>query len=120
MKSIALLLLTLAMAASASDFSARERTGKAASASPEGQSYQKSWGQVIGAAMHACIPVGSESPSNNGKFAFVANINAAGIVSAVEVQPVTTVSNCFAKQFAASTLQPPPASLLVKGVLGYN
>ena len=66
--------------------------------------------EVMGTVMHTCIPPGSTSPANLGKFTFVANVDLAGKVSSVEVSPITKVSRCFAKLFGAATLPAPPAS----------
>jgi len=68
-------------------FAARAAAGKKALASPEGQRYEQSWGEVMGNVLHACIPIGSSNPANLGRFTFVANISAAGEVFSVEVEP---------------------------------
>jgi hypothetical protein len=116
MKGIVLAALLFPFAAGAADFAARERVGKAALASAEGQKYEGSWGEVIGTVMRTCIPPGSTSPANLGKFTFVANVDSAGRVSSVEVNPSTEVSRCFAKLFSAATLPPPPISGRVGGL----
>ena len=108
MKYLALLLLLFATFSHASDFATRVRAGKLALASPSGKSYEASWGQAMQASLVRCVPVGSTSPANLGKFTFVANVTSSGAVSAVEVKPVTSVSQCFAIHFGAAQLPPPP------------
>jgi len=116
MKKIILIALFLPMVANAADFAAREKIGKGTLATAEGQKYEARWGEVMGAVMRACIPPGSSSSANLGKFTFVANVDAVGNVSSVEVSPKTKVSHCFAQQFASSRLPPPPSSPRVNGL----
>jgi hypothetical protein len=106
-KKIALLLL-VSVSAYGAQFDERMYAGKAALSSPDGQKYEASWGQVMGTVIHACVPPGSISPTNLGKFTFVANVASSGLVSDVEVRPVTKVSRCFAQKFSGSRLPPPP------------
>jgi len=108
MKYIALLLLPVATLSHASDFATRVKAGVLSLASPSGQRYEASWGQAMQASLAACVPVGSTSPANLGKFTFVANVSSSGVVSSVEVEPVTSVSRCFAIHFGAAQLPPPP------------
>ena len=90
------------------DVAARMKAGKEALATPEGQKYEVSWGEVMGAVLRGCIPPGSTSPANLGNFTFVADVDRIGTVSSVEVRPSTHVSRCFAKRFRASKLPQPP------------
>src|SRR6266478_2114449 len=110
MRGFLLALLLLPAVATGVDFAAREKAGKDALASAEGQKYEASWGEVIGAVLRSCVSPGSTSPANLGKFTFVADVDAAGGVSSVDVSPSTEVSRCFAKRFGASRLPPPPSS----------
>ena len=103
-------ILFLVGVAHAGDFSARAKAGKLALSSPEGQRYEASWGSVMQTTLPACIPLGSTSPANLGKFTFVADVSPSGLVSSVEVEPSTAVSRCFALHFSGAHLPPPPSS----------
>jgi hypothetical protein len=107
MKYFALLLLAFATLAHASDFAARVKAGQLALGTPSGKSYEASWGNAMQTSLTSCVPVGSTSPANLGKFIFVANVSSSGLVSEVEVSPITTVSQCFAKHFGSAQLPPP-------------
>ena len=111
MKYLALVIIFFAGAAHAGDFSARVKAGKQSLSSPEGQQYEASWGEVMQTILPVCIPLGSTSPANLGKFTFVADVSSAGLVSSVEVEPSTDVSRCFAKHFNNAHLPPPPIPL---------
>jgi hypothetical protein len=108
---LALSLVCIAGIVDAADFAARAAAGKKNLASPEGQRYEQSWGEVMGNVLHTCIPIGSTNPANLGKFTFVADVSAAGEVSSVDVEPRTAVSRCFAEQFGRSRLTRPPFPL---------
>ena len=111
MKYLALVILFFTGVAHAEDFSARVKAGKQSLASPEGQKYEASWGAVMQTILPVCIPLGSTSPANLGKFTFVANVSSTGLVSSVEVEPSTDVSRCFAQHFNNAHLPPPPIPL---------
>ena len=115
MRTIILIAMFFSMSANAADFAAREKVGKEALATAEGQKYEAQWGEVIGTVMRACIPPGTTSPANLGKFTFVANVDNVGNISSVEVNPSTNISRCFAQQFASSHLPPPPSSPRLNG-----
>jgi hypothetical protein len=100
-----------------SDFAARSKAGKQALASPEGQQYERSWGEVMQAILTTCIPIGSTDPANLGRFTFVADVSAEGSVSSVEVEPRNAVSRCFALHFAKAQLPKPPTSVIKGNVL---
>lgn len=108
MKRLLLPLLAVTVAAHATDFPDRVREGKAAAASTAGKQYDESLGPVIGEAMRACISVGSTAESNLGAFTLVGEVSDSGAIFSVEVQPVTAVSKCFAKQFEKAHLPSPP------------
>ena len=110
MKYLALLLFAFTTFAYADDFASRVKDGESALASPSGQRYEASWVETMQASLMACVPVGSTSTANLGKFTFVANVSSTGAVSAVDVRPVTAVSRCFAKHFGGAQL-PPPAGI---------
>jgi hypothetical protein len=112
MKLLALSILLLAGLAHAGDLTARIKAGKSALAGVEGQRYEATWGAAIGAAITACVPPGSTSPGNLGKFTFVGDVSSTGLVSSVEVQPSTAISRCFAQHFSDAKLPPPPPVLL--------
>lgn len=108
MKYLALLLVALASVAHADDFASRVKAGELALASPEGQRYEASWGKTMQASLIACVPAGSTSPADLGKFTFVAKVSSRGEVSSVQVKPLTAVSRCFASHFGNEPLPPPP------------
>jgi hypothetical protein len=112
MRHLTLLLVLFAGLAQAGDFAVRAKNGKTVLATAEGQKYEASWGAVIAAAMRACVPPGSTSPANLGRFTFVGDVSSTGVVSGVEVQPSTVVSRCFGEHFSKAQLPPPPSSLL--------
>jgi hypothetical protein len=100
-----------------SDFAARNKAGKQALASPEGQQYEKSWREVMQSILTTCIPIGSTDPANLGRFTFVADVSASGSVSSVEVEPSNAVSRCFALHFGKARLPKPPTSLIKGNIL---
>jgi hypothetical protein len=108
MKYFILLILFFVGLANAGNFSHRVLIGKHALASQEGKKYEASWGSVIQTKLTSCIPIGSKSPSNLGKFTFVAYVSQSGLVNSVEVEPSTPVSRCFALLFNNAFLPPPP------------
>jgi|HubBroStandDraft_5_1064220.scaffolds.fasta_scaffold893811_1 hypothetical protein len=110
MKYFALLLLVFATFAEASDFTSRVKAGQLVLATTSGKSYEASWGDAMEASIKSCAQVGSTSSANLGKFIFVANISSSGLVSDVEVRPITTVSQCFAKPFGGTRLPRPPGA----------
>lgn len=109
MKVVMCLLLSLtACAAVAEDFSGRVKAGNAAIATPAGKAYDASLGSAVQSAMLKCVPPGSSG--HLGKFALVGTVSSNGIVSAIEVQPATETSKCFAEQFSAASLPTPPSA----------
>jgi hypothetical protein len=98
--------------AHAGDFAARVKAGKQALSSPEGQQYESSWGEVMQKILTTCIPIGSTNPANLGRFTFIADVSASGLVSSVEVEPSNTVSRCFAQHFGNARLPKPPMTLM--------
>ncbi len=100
-----------------SDFAARVKVGKQTLASPEGQQYEASWGESMQTILTTCIPIGSTNPANLGRFTFVADVSASGVISSVEVQPSNTVSRCFAQHFGKARLPRPPMPLNASGLL---
>ena len=118
MKSISIfLLLTYSCFACAADFDARVVEAKIKAKTPDGKKYEASTLPAIQAAMTTCIPPGTTNPENLGKFTLVAYVTKSGILSAVEVQPKTKVSQCFSELFAKSQLFTPPSALTNE--LGY-
>jgi hypothetical protein len=95
----------------ASNFATRVKAGKQALASPEGQQYEESWGEVMQKILTTCIPIGSPDPANLGRYTFVADVSPSGLVSSVEVEPSTTASRCFALHFEKARLPQPPMAL---------
>ncbi len=108
MKSIAIFLLLLySCFAYAADFSARVTEAKIAAKTPEGEKYESSTFPAIRAAMHECIPPGTTSSENLGKFTLVTYVTKFGMLSAVEVQPKTKISQCFSELLTKSQLPIP-------------
>jgi hypothetical protein len=97
--------------AQAGDFAARVKVGKQTLANPKGQQYEESWGEIMHTILTTCIPKGSSDPANLGRFTFVANVSASGLVSSVEVDPSTAVSRCFNLHFSKVRLPRPPMPL---------
>jgi hypothetical protein len=119
-KSVTYILLPIIFVvgtAYAGDFASRAKAGKQALATPEGQQYEQSWGEVMGSVLHTCIPAGSTDPANLGRFTFVADVSSSGVLSSVEVEPSTTVSRCFAREFSKARLPQPPMPLKVGELL---
>jgi hypothetical protein len=117
MKYGAVSIMFFVAVAHASDFAARVKAGKQAVASPEGQQYERSLGAVMKSILTTCIPKGSTDPANLGTFTFVADVSVAGLVSSVEVDPSTAVSQCFALHFGRAHLPKPPTSLMKGEIL---
>lgn len=101
-------LFLVATFATAGDFEDRVKAGKRAEESPQGAIYLGVLGPAYGGSMRACIPPGSESNSNLGRFQLVAEISPSGRVLNPEVRPATRVSRCFAREFSNSILAAPP------------
>lgn len=108
MKKIVLLLLLISGVAYGSNFELRVTEGKESASTPQGAKYEKEMGPFIGKTMRACIPPDSKSTANLGTFTLVGYVDPSGKVLAVEVQPLTEVSKCFASQFQKQLLPTPP------------
>ena len=108
MRCVVLLLTLITTSAPAENFAARVDAGKIALAGAEGQSYETSFGPAIRKALLPCAAMNSTSQTNGGKFTFVADVSRSGSASSIEVDPVTSVSRCFAQHFAGAQLPPPP------------
>ena len=118
MKTITIfILLSYSCFAWAADFAARVAEAKTAAATPDGKEYETSTYPAIQAAMLTCIPPGTTNPENLGKFTLVTYVTKSGMLSAVEVQPNTKVSQCFSELFAKCQLPTPPSALTNE--LGY-
>ena len=100
----------LSTAALADDFVSRVAAAERASSTPQGKKYDDSLGPAADAAIRTCVPPGSLSQAHRGKFKLVGYVADSGVISAVEVQPETEVSVCFAKHFAQTRFAPPPES----------
>lgn len=98
--------------AGAEGFDAHVRTAKALEAKPEGEAWQKKQAAAIGGqmatALQGCIT--SNAPADKRAFVLIANVDAAGRPSGVEVRPATPVATCFSGQFATWALPVPPKS----------
>ena len=110
MKRILLACVLFSTAALADNFADRVAEARKASSTPEGKKYDQLLVPAIGAAMRACVPPGSTSPANLGKFTLIGYVASSGAVSLIEVQPKTEVSVCFAAQFEQARFASPPKS----------
>jgi len=88
-------------------FSARVATAKAAAATREGFIYDTAMVPAIHHAFVPCVPKGTD-PGRGGEFVLVADVDASGRASNIAVRPATPFARCFARTFAALTLQAPP------------
>jgi len=100
--------LLIANASASGDFAARVKAGKDAIATAAGREYDRMLVPTLQAAVPRCIPQGSSG--HIGKFTLVGSVSLGGAVSAIEVQPETVTSRCFALQIGGATLPPSPSS----------
>jgi len=103
-------LVLLSTTTLADDFVSRVAEAERASSTPQGKKYDDSLGPAADAAIRTCVPPGTLSEAHLGKFRLVGYVAHSGAISAVEVQPETEVSLCFARQFAQAHFAPPPES----------
>lgn len=93
-------------------FDARVHQAKMAEAAATGPAYQKQlWDRITGptaAALKGCIA--SHAPADKSPFTLVADLQADGRPTRIEVLPPTPVATCMAGRFAGRTLPPPPAA----------
>lgn len=94
------------------DFSTRVTQGRLAEAAATGPAYQKQlWDRITdptAAALKGCIA--SHAPADKSPFTLVADLQADGRPTRIEVLPPTPVATCMAGRFAGWTLPPPPAA----------
>ena len=109
--SISFLLPVLVAAAT---FEERVDAAKAGFETAEGMIYEQKLGPYLGSTMQICIPYGSTSTENLGRFTYVANVSIEGRISASEVKPLNAVSLCFDKEFTKQILPQPPSSLFIE------
>jgi len=100
------LAISTVMIGCGGSFHSRVQAGKQALRTPAGKVYEKSLAPTIGRAMRECLPPGS--PPQYGGFTVVADVNMAGTVMSVKVEPSTTASRCFAEKISMVTLPAPP------------
>ncbi|GAB6197046.1 hypothetical protein [Lysobacter xanthus] len=100
-------LLLVAPAVAAPGFASRLATAKAAVATRQGFIYDTAMVPAIHHAVVPCVPKGTD-PGRGGEFVLVADVDATGHLSAVDVRPQTPFARCFARTFGATVLQPPP------------
>ena len=116
MKVFTTFLFLVATSANASTFDERVIGAKAALETEQGKIYEQKLGPFIYEAIKICVPVGSSSKENLGKFALVADVSLGGKISNSIVKPETSVSNCFRENFGLQVLPSPPVSLVFEGV----
>jgi hypothetical protein len=107
-KRLVIIALFVCSPAIASDFSSRVVAAKQAAMSTAGTQYDAALGPHIAAAMQSCIPPGSTDSANLGSFRLVGYVASSGALMAVEFQPQTKVSACFAGRFRNAVLPAPP------------
>lgn len=110
MRRIASLALALLLTPTgfAADFDARVARAEARIATPEGHAYDMALVPAIHAATTRCVPAGRAPARAADAFTAVASVAPDGRVGDVQVRPQTPLSQCFARQLAATRLQPPP------------
>jgi hypothetical protein len=86
----------------------RIAAGRDALSSPTGKKYELALFPAVQKSLNACVPVGSISPENLGKFTVVAEVSQSGVATLVDAGPHTRVSSCFAKHFRTARLPAPP------------
>lgn len=105
------LLLDATPAATDNAFGDRVMQGKMIEAGPTGPAYQKALWSKIGDpttdALKGCIT--SNEPADRSPFTLVADVQANGKPTRIEVLPPTPVATCLAGQFATWALPAPPA-----------
>jgi hypothetical protein len=110
MRLIAALAVVFVTQVHGADFASRVAEAKAAAETPEGKAYEPAIRTLIGAAMQACIPVGSSNPQNLGTFTVVGSVSKRGKLVEVELNPANNVSRCFAAKLQDSPWPMPPRS----------
>lgn len=104
------MLLALALALAGDTFDGRAQAAKALEGGAPGKAWQAALWDRIGDpatdALKDCIA--SNAPADKRAFTLVADVDATGRSSGVEVRPATPVARCFAGQFATWTLPAPP------------
>jgi len=105
------MLLGATPAAADNSFANRVMQGKMIEAGTTGPAYQKAlWGKIgdpTTDALKGCIA--SNAPADKSPFTLVADVQASGKPTRIEVLPPTPVATCLAGQFATWTLPAPPA-----------
>ena len=100
--------LLLPLTATAADFDARVAQAEAATKTRAGYAYDLALVPAIHAVTTRCVPPGRSVARKSDSFTVVASVDAAGRVHDVAARPLTKLSTCFARQLAATKLQPPP------------
>jgi hypothetical protein len=104
-----ILILALAQAARADEFTARVAAGRAAAATPAGDEFGLSVTPMLQSIDSLCDPPGMILPAAElGPLDLVGDITPTGALTNVEIRPQTAVGECFAKHLAARHFAPPP------------
>ena len=112
MKGLAAFSILASTSVNATTFEERVDIARTAFETEQGKVYEQKLGPFLGNAIRICIPPGSTSEENLGKFIFIAEVSNEGKITDSEIQPATKVSKCFNKEFATQILPPPPDSLI--------
>ena len=100
MKPLALLFLVVSLtAAGAETFDARVQRAKALEDTPLGRAYQDSMWPLVQPYLASLVKkcISSDAKADLTSFVWVATLTSEGKLDAVEVQPVTEISQCFSR-----------------------
>lgn len=104
---LVLLFAAFAAVAATPAFDARVAAAKAAVATRPGFIYDTAMVPAMHHALVPCVPKGTD-PARGGDFVLVADVDAAGRVSNIDMRPASPLARCFAQRFSALTLRAPP------------
>ena len=116
MKKLVPLLILFSASLHAATFEERVDRANAAFETEHGELYERTLGPYIQAAIGKCASGAAVAKETAGKFVLVADVSAQGKVVNPVVKPETPTSVCFAREFGAQVLSPPPDSLVSGGL----
>jgi hypothetical protein len=105
-KPLAVLLLTLALAACGPSLATRYEEGNRALSWGEGAMYFVVISPVLQAALNDCIPAGTHGASP--VLVLVADVDARGMAQGLVVEPESAGTDCLAQRLRDSPLPKPP------------
>lgn len=104
---VMLMAAGIAQAGGPPAFDTRVAAAKAAVATRPGFIYDTAMVPALHHALVPCVPPGNDQ-RRGGEFVLVADVDARGRATNIEVRPATALARCFAGHFRALALQPPP------------